>query len=235
MPAERSTPHSMPRDRPVTLPVLLVLLLALGGAAYLVIRAHREALAAEAEGPVAERADHGDLDPSAPGAWRHHDWAGVEDPSGRGALLEREGPEVAPHEEDPQARAMRRSYPVDGDAGVALPFAPLERLARIVASEGALAVPADSSCQVRVLPVRARELNCLVRVMCDGHVLYPNPTQTAGYAPCEVESGRPVRAVDDGPTASDGDPLVRFDLHEGLVTVEDRGEGVTPFRATLRL
>ena len=88
---------------------------------------------------------------------------------------------------------------------------------------------------MRVLPVQTYAFNCLVRVMCEGRVLYPNPEQTAGYAPCEVEDGRPLRAVDDGHTAADGDPLVRVDVQAGTVTVEDRGDGVDAYRATLRM
>jgi hypothetical protein len=230
----------MQRDRRVTVPVLMVLLLLLGGAAYLVWNAHEDAVSADDGARVAavddEEPRRGD-DPMAPGAWRHHDWAQPADPGATGRWesgAATMGAGAQPDEYDPQAWAMRRSFPVDGDAGVGpLPFTPVERVAQIVESEGS--VRPGSSCQVRVLPVRTSEFNCLVRVVCEGRILYPNPTQTAGYAPCEVENGMAVSAVDDGPTAADGDPLVRIDLREGVVTVEDRGDGVAPFRATLRV
>lgn len=221
----------MQRDRRV---ILLVLVLFLGVSAFLVLRAHDDAVSAD-EGPgVAGVEDDFASEPGGRGAWRHHDWA-VGEP---GAAPSRRGDMASvalPEQYDPQAWAMRRSYPMDGDAGLSLPFSPVERVARIVDSEGSLAVGHGATCQVRVLPVRSGGFNCLVRVMCDGHVLYPNPTQTAGYAPCEIENGRAVTALDDGHTAADGDPLVRVDLREGLITVEDRGDGVASFRATLRV
>lgn len=235
---ERSAGQPMQRDRRVTFPVLLVLLLFFGGAAYLVWHAHEDAVSADDGARVSEVDDDGfAYDPMAPGAWRQHDWARGGDPSGSGTWESGAvtiGAGEATEEYDPQTWAMRRSFPMDGDAGVArLPFTPVTRSAQIVESEGSVA--AGASCQVRVLPVQTGEFNCLVRVICDGRILYPNPTQTAGYAPCEVENGRAVTALDEGHTAADGDPLVRVDLREGLITVEDRGDGVAPFRATLRV
>ncbi len=50
-----------------------------------------------------------------------------------------------------------------------------------------------------------------------------------------MEDGAPIRAVDDGHSAADGDPLVRLDLRAGAITVEDRGDGVEAFRATLQV
>jgi hypothetical protein len=139
--------------------------------------------------------------------------------------------------EDPQVVSMRRSFRLarDGDAGMSLPFDPMEQDARIVAHEGSLRASDGDTCQVRVLPVRSSAYNCLLRVMCAGQVLYPNPDQTAGYAPCDVVDGRVVSALDDGHSAADGDPLINFDAAQGIITVEDRGDGVEPFRATLRL
>lgn len=180
--------------------------------------------------------------------WRHRDWRprpgdNAEVPPGPIAERDPSGPRpYSPHEElmalretDPQMFVFRRTYRLIGDAGVPLPFSPTERRARLTNVEGTLPVPSSASCEVRVLPAQAGQYNCLVRVLCDGHVLYPNPDQSAGYAPCNVSGGRPTSALDEGNTQSDGDPLVRVDLEQGLVTVEDSGDGVSPFRATLRL
>lgn len=229
----------MPQRR-ATLPVLLLLLVFLAGSGYLVYSAQKGA----------QRGDRGDVsfagvldsdEVEEPGGeWRHYDWgaaAGAERSPGSAPLRDGRIPPGPADDEvwDPQMDAMRGSYRFDGDAGVALPFDPTQRGARVVASEGALPVSPDARCQLRVLPVQAGGFNCLVRVICDGQVLYPNPTQTAGYAPCEVENGQPISAVDDGHTAADGDPLVRVDLRAGTVTVEDRGDGVDAYRATLRI
>ncbi len=229
------------RNRRVTYPVLLVLLAFLAGAAYLVFSAHEDTVAAAASGSVAAPVA---ADPLEEGegedGWRHHGWAGDEpasaapEPASSGDSI----PARAPDDEDydPQMWAMRRSFRLDGDAGAGqLPFAPSEHEASLVESDGALDLPAGASCEVRLLPVRTRMFNCLARVVCDGRVLYPNPSQTAGYVPCEVEGGEAVSAHDEGHTALDGDPLIRIDLRGGTVTVEDRGDGVEPFRATLRV
>jgi hypothetical protein len=130
---------------------------------------------------------------------------------------------------------MRESYSIVGDGGAALPFEPLVRSARLVEAEGELSLRAGTGCEVRVLPVRSGPYNCLVRVMCEGRVLYPNPTQTAGYAPCELEGGLPIRALDEAATESDGDPRLRLDLREGLVRVEELEGDALRYRATLRL
>jgi hypothetical protein len=232
----------MQSDRRVRLPVLLVLLAFLGGSSYLVYRAHEGSFGRRERENVsrvgaldddvveaARRAGGGR------GAWRHHDWGigpgqGAERPPGPTPMRSHAGVPVDEDVFDPQMRAMRRSF----DDG-ALPFEPVQYRARLISSEGAVPIDGDASCNVRILPVDSSDYNCLVRVMCDGHVLYPNPSQTAGYAPCRIENGVPIGAVDDGHTAADGDPLVRFDLRTRTVTVEDRGEGVSAFRAVLSL
>ena len=141
--------------------------------------------------------------------------------------------------QDPQLAAMWRSFqharPAEAESPE-LPFEPTARRADLVDSDGDVAAN-PSSCDVRVLPVSAYQFNCVVRVMCDGQVLYPNANQTAGYVPCEVdEDGRVVRAVDDGSTGSDGDPLVNLDMAAGTVTVEDfEADGSRRYRATLRI
>ena len=227
-------------QRRATLPVLLVLLAFLAGSSYLLYSAQRgperdrEPATDSLAGPI-DPADAADAaGQRGRGQWRHHDWTGGAAPARRDGLIP-PGP-TDDHVWDPQMDAMRRSYRFEGDAGGAsLPFDPTQRGARMIASEGALPVSPDARCQVRVLPVQAGGFNCLVRVVCDGHVLYPNPTQTAGYAPCEVEGGQPISAIDDGHTAADGDPLVRLDLRAGTLTVEDRGDGVDAYSATLRI
>lgn len=224
----------MPNSRRPTLSVLLILLAFLGGASYLVYRAQGDSRAA----PPSRDDERSTNANAGGGTWRHHDWSGpsVEAPPARvGSDGLIQAAPVSDDVYDPQAAAMRRSFPSDGDAGVGLPFPPVEHGARIVSAEGALPVSRNARCEVRVLPVHAGGFNCLVRVLCDGRVLYPNQSQTAGYVPCDVEDGAPIRAVDDGHSAADGDPLVRLDLRAGAITVEDRGDGVEAFRATLQV
>lgn len=173
------------------------------------------------------------------GTYTHHDWT-QESELARTMALGLPGPRFwndAPDETDPQLTAMWRSFAMrrtDPDAEPELPFEPTATRARLVEAEGDVAA-SPTSCDVRVLPVASGPFNCVVRVMCDGAVLYPNPSQTAGYVPCDIENGRPVRAVDDGHTAGDGDPLVSLDMVAGTVTVEDRdATGARRYRATLR-
>ncbi len=127
------------------------------------------------------------------------------------------GPGVAP---DPQLAAMHRT--VGGDAGLA-PFAPRIWEGRLTRFRGSVPVAEGERCNVRVLPVRTRAYNCLVRVMCGGVVLYPDSSQQAGYAPCDVTDGLPTRAVDQGTTPQDGDPLLEADLLARRVRVADEG------------
>lgn len=239
----------MRRGRQVTLPVLIVLLAFLGGAGYLVWRAHDGTVGGDGGGALGSAVDGDPLEAGAgEGAWRHHDWGAAETAPAAGSGDSPERPPGTPRDSetipppaaddedyDPQMWAMRRSFRMQADGGMPLPFSPSEHEASIVESEGELGVAASASCEVRVLPVRTPRFNCLARVVCGGRVLYPNPTQTAGYVPCEIQDGEAVSAVDDGHTALDGDPLIRFDLQRGTVTVEDRGDGVAPFRATLRI
>ncbi|MFK7987427.1 MAG: hypothetical protein AB8I08_15505 [Sandaracinaceae bacterium] len=178
----------------------------------------------------------------ATGEYQHHNWGreselsrrlslGLPDPNFWQNQAERGAPA-----NDPQLAAMWRSYRAQATDGEPdLPFEPTAQRARLIQAEGDVNA-APSSCDVRVLPVRSGGFNCVVRVMCDGAVLYPNSSQSAGYVPCEVENGRPVRAIDEGSTARDGDPLVSLDLRQGTVTVEDFDDtGARRYRATLRL
>lgn len=189
-------------------------------------------------------ADRGSDPVSSGGGYTHHDWQGTEsEVSRRMALgLPQEGfwrqPPQQDLEHDPQLAAMWRSFhhrrDADSDAPP-LPFEPLAHRAQLVDAEGDVSA-SPTSCDVRVLPVSSGRFNCVVRVTCDGAVLYPNPSQNAGYVPCDIENGRPVRAVDDGRTDADGDPLVDLDLEGGTITVEDYGaDGQRRYRATLRI
>ncbi|MBX3275821.1 MAG: hypothetical protein KF729_36525 [Sandaracinaceae bacterium] len=175
--------------------------------------------------------------------WTHHDWS-QETELSRATALNLPGPtfwrEAAAggRAGDPQLLAMWRSFhhlaPEHGETPP-LPFEPTAHRAELVEATGD-ASRTPSSCDVRVLPVATSEFSCVVRVMCDGRVLYPNPSQTAGYVRCDVENGRPVRAVDSGFTANDGDPAVDLDLARGTVRVEEYdAEGRPTYSATLRI
>jgi hypothetical protein len=188
--------------------------------------------------------DRGSSVASGGGGYTHHDWHGTEsEVSRRMALgLPQDGfwrqPPMEDLERDPQLAAMWRSFHHRRDAeseAPPLPFEPLAHRAELVDAEGDVSA-SPQSCDVRVLPVSSGRFNCVVRVTCDGAVLYPNPSQNAGYVPCDIENGRPVRAVDDGRTDADGDPLVDLDLEGGTITVEDYGaDGQRRYRATLRI
>ena len=132
---------------------------------------------------------------------------------------------------------MVRAFGLAGDAGDALPCAPIERSARITSLRGRLPFGRTAACDVRVLPVRSGAFDCLARVRCDGHVVYPNPTQTAGYVRCQLAGGEggPMWLLDEGHTALDGDPRLRIELGAGAVVVSDEGDGVSPFEVTLRI
>ncbi len=230
------------RNNRVSLPVVVVLLAFLAGAGYFVYRQTDEP--PPRSDLVADELDADsvpDVEGEGEDGWRHHEWRdpgeNAEQPPGPTPTRDGRIPSDNVDDEhyDPQMAAMRRSFRIEQDAGVPLPFNPTERRATLVSTTGTPPVSGNASCDVRVLPVQTRDFNCLVRVVCDGHVLYPNPTQTAGYVPCEIEDGQPVSAVDDGHTAADGDPLIRLDLREHTVTIEDMGDGVAPFSATLRV
>ncbi len=164
-------------------------------------------------------------------AWRTGDLdAGVPWQSATGGVSSATGPMhgdpanyAAANEtvEDPQMFAMRRSYGTQ-DAGTGAPFGPTTIRGRLTTANG-IGPSHGAMCSVRVLPVRARQFNCLVRVMCDGVVLYPDEGQSAGYAPCEIEDGVPTRAVDTSHTDSDGDPAVDVDFFARRVRISDTG------------
>lgn len=179
------------------------------------------------------------------GGYVRHDWGRESDLNRRmslhlpGPSFWRDAASGGVPGNDPQLGAMWRSFhSMSGPDGEApeLPFEPMAHRAELLESEGDVNA-SPTSCDVRVLPVQSGSFNCVVRVMCDGRVLYPNPSQTAGYVGCEVDDeGRPIRAVDSGNSRSDGDPLVSLDLENGTVTVEDfDSSGERRYRATLRI
>jgi len=133
-----------------------------------------------------------------------------------------------------QERAMERSHG-GPDSGVRPQFWPITRRGRLTSVSGDLPVSPGAQCDVRVLPVRTSTFNCLVKVTCDGIVLYPEPELQAGYVPCDVENDLPTRAVDDGVTHRDGDPTVDVDLHARRVVVTDDRPNGSSFAAELEL
>lgn len=138
-----------------------------------------------------------------------------------------------PNGPDPQMAAMDRWVgPVDG--GVPFHFNPTTSRGEITTIEG-LPLQPGTACNVRILPIRTGGFSCMIRVMCDGLVLYPDPIQGAGYVACDVEDGRPTSAIDDGFTFADGDPTVHFNRDRRRVTVADDGPGVPHFRAEIEL
>jgi hypothetical protein len=170
--------------------------------------------------------------------WHHRDWRpapgeNAERPPGP-APEQDPVYEPPPSEDryDPQVAAMHRSFHDESDGGIPLPFYPTTRFARLLSVDGTLPVPTSSACEVRVLPVEGGIYNCLVRVMCGDRVVYPNGDQTAGYAPCEVQNGVPVTALDERGTSADGDPIIRLDMSTGTLEVGDNGDGVDAFHAT---
>lgn len=123
--------------------------------------------------------------------------------------------------EDPQRQASERSMRHD-DAGVAsLQFQETWARGRLVSVDGMSDVHAGAECWVRVLPVGGNGYNCLVRVICGDTLLYPDNAQQAGYAPCDVESGRVVRGSDANTSGRDGDPTLDLDLGRGELQVRD--------------
>jgi hypothetical protein len=122
------------------------------------------------------------------------------------------------HEDDPQMQAFERSYTTAEDAGVRQPFSIAYHRGTLVSASGT-AVRPGASCEVRVLPVQSYSFNCLVRVMCDDVVIYPDDALRAGYAPCEVQGSEAISAVDDSST--DGDREIDLDVRARSVVIEE--------------
>lgn len=107
-------------------------------------------------------------------------------------------------------------------AGLALGFErftqAVERPARVAESTYAN-IPAGSACTVRVVPVSEVQFNCHVSVICNGTEVYGRLPY--GFAHCDVDQSRVIRAVDPDPSQIDGDAAVTADLTSGRVLVED--------------
>ncbi len=107
----------------------------------------------------------------------------------------------------------------------------IERPARVLETNDPRVAVGDA-CTVRVAPVSMLEFNCHVDVVCGGNVLYGAlPT---GYAHCDVDQGRALRAFDADPTALDGDAAITVDLTSQRVFMEDHAHGNVT-RVSLRL
>jgi len=170
---------------------------------------------------------------------RGHRGSRWRDPAEHSATHWGSGPaDAGPPAADPQVAAYERSWQRFGDAGPggrAPDFSPVTHLGVLQSIEGDAPVSEGARCEVRLLPVLSSLFNCVVRVACDDVVLYPDPDQQAGYAPCDVSDGVALRATDDGVTPEDGDPTVDVDVLGRRVRVQDRGPGVTPFSADIGL
>lgn len=105
----------------------------------------------------------------------------------------------------------------------------VERPARVAESTLA-AIPAGTACTVRVVPAAEVQFNCHVSVICNGAEVYGAlPT---GFAHCDVDQTRVIRAVDPDPTHIDGDAAITADLASGRILIED---GASPNRSRLSL
>ncbi|NOY93928.1 MAG: hypothetical protein GXP55_22320 [Deltaproteobacteria bacterium] len=136
---------------------------------------------------------------------------------------------------DPQMAASRRSFP-ELDGGAPASFAPMMRIAHVTEVQGDSVVAVGDRCEIRVLPVQTMDYNCLARVQCGEALLYPDPSQRAGYVACELsEYGFPNHARDANVTGMDGDPALLFDLPRRRVVVRDGGDLGQSFSAVLTI
>ena len=119
--------------------------------------------------------------------------------------------------------AFHQSFQGDVDAGIPQPFSIAYHRGTLISSSGAAGVRPGASCEVRVLPVRSYEFNCLVRVTCDDVVIYPDDALRAGYAPCQIEGNEAVSAIDD--SSSDGDREIDLDVRGRSVVVSEHAPG----------
>ena len=145
-------------------------------------------------------------DAAAP-TWRHHAWrdARTGAPDSRAAY-------------DPQRWVSERG---SSDAGAF--FEAIARHARVVSSSGR-ELERGARCDLRVLPLRDEDYDCLVRVVCGRELLYPDPAQTAGYNRCErAADGQVDGVVDPSPSSVDGDPILELSLRSGRLRVADDG------------
>ncbi len=108
----------------------------------------------------------------------------------------------------------------------------IERLGHVVEADNVQGVSPGARCTVRIAPVSMADYNCHVDVVCGDVAMYGGPS--TGYAHCDVDGPRPVRAFDGDVTAGDGDPALSLDLSAGQALLLDRDEGF-PVRVVLAL
>lgn len=139
----------------------------------------------------------------------------------------------APEAPDPQLERSRATTGgLDGGVGS---FGVVARRGHVASVQGDSPVRPGAACDVRVLPVASGGFNCLVRVICDGALLYPNPDETAGYVSCDVDSTGPTYANDGMVSGADGDPRLTFNSAQQQVVVGDGGGGMRDYLATITL
>jgi hypothetical protein len=195
--------------------------------------------------------------PESPGARRPapDDWLAFEDPepyAGRrrlgdpvaagdprwspdgGTGFSSTGIQQEPREHDPQLERSIASLRHLGDAGVG-EFSTLERTGHVTMVSGASPVAIGATCAVRVLPVLTSRFNCMVRVICDGVLLYPDPAEDAGYVACNVIDGMPSHAADQMASFQDTDPKVEVDLGMESVKVGDDTTDGASYLASIQL
>ena len=241
----RTASHGMPKrnefpndDATIRWPLVAAAMAAIGLAALLLFGvgqlfarsdrsedAARAELAASAEGPRVRAGAH--IRPpsrrSEPRAEARH----VEHPLDPALAVVAEAP-------DPQLeRSQATTGGLDGGVGS---FGVVARRGHVASVQGDSPVRPGAACDVRVLPVASGGFNCLVRVICDGALLYPNPDQTAGYVSCDVDATGPTYAADGMVSGADGDPRLTFDGAHQQVLVGDGGnESVRDYLATITL
>lgn len=136
-------------------------------------------------------------------------------------------PRPRPRARDPQLERSLASLRHAPDAGLGL-FDTMERTGRVTSISGDAPIGVGAMCSVRVLPVLTSRFNCMVRVICDGVLLYPDPSEDAGYVDCRVVDGVPATAHDHMATYQDTDPKVRIDMMQSKIEVgDDSPEGGT--------
>lgn len=190
--------------------------------------------------PVAARDGHApDVAPQANGDWHprvlHHAWWSHDPPPAPIPPRTPGGPAAYPPPDDGPDPQLARSMETTGGADGGVGFQRFDGSGHVTSVSGEAPISVGANCDVRVLPVVAGGFNCLVRVVCDGKLLYPNPDQSAGYVACEVEGTVAQHAVDAMPTQTDSDPLVTFDGAGQRVVVADYGAGVHSFSAQIAL
>jgi hypothetical protein len=139
----------------------------------------------------------------------------------------------APDAPDPQL--MRSRATTGGADGGVGSFGVVARSGHVASVQGDSPVRPGMPCDVRVLPVIEGGFNCLVRVICGGELLYPNPDESAGYVSCDVDSSGPTFAADSMNSGADGDPRLTYDGARQQVVVGDSGEGMRDYLATITL